>query len=83
MQKRSKLGKNNPQFGVIKSANTIAKLVKLIYVYNSLDMSHVGTFSTVQCIKEFKMGLDTLHKYLLSKKPFKGRIFSRVKLHNF
>jgi len=28
MQKRSKLGKNNPQFGVIKSANTIAKLVK-------------------------------------------------------
>ena len=46
-------------------------------------MSHVGTFSTVQCIKGFKMGLDTLHKYLLSKKPFKGRIFSRVKLHNF
>jgi hypothetical protein len=35
MQKRNKIGVNNPQFGVIKSSDTIEKLTKLVYVYNS------------------------------------------------
>jgi hypothetical protein len=49
MQKRNKIGVNNPQFGVIKSSDTIAKLTKLVYVYNSVDMSYIGSYSTVQC----------------------------------
>jgi len=83
MQSRDKTGKNNPQYGVIKSAATIAKLTKLIYVYNSLDMSYIGSYPTVKCSKEFGIGKDTLSKYLLSGLPFKGKIFSRIKLHNF
>ena len=82
MQKRSKIGVNNPQFGVIISPDTIVKLTKLVYVYNSVDKSYIGSYSTVQCSKEFNMGKDTLSKYLLNGFPFKGKIFSRVKLHN-
>jgi len=83
MQSRSKVGRKNPQFGVIKSPRTIARLTKLVYVYNSVNMSNIGSYSTVQCSKEFKMGKDTLSKYLLSGLQFKGKIFSRVKLHNY
>jgi group I intron endonuclease len=83
MQKRNKEGKNNPQFRVKKSAITIKKQTKLVYVYNSIDRSYIGTYSTVKCTKEFKMGKDTLSKYLLNKLPFKGKLFLRVKLHNF
>jgi len=94
MQKRNKIGVLNPQFGVIKSPETIAKLTKLVYVYKSIDMSYIGSYSTVQCSKEFNMGKDTLSKYLLSGLSFNpcpdtrsaggkgGKIFSRVKLHN-
>jgi hypothetical protein len=93
MQKRSKVGNNNPQIGVNKSAATIAKLTKLVYVYETVapnlikegcrsHMNLIGLYSTVKCSKKFNMGKDTLSKYLLSGKPFKGKIFSRVKLHN-
>ena len=82
MQKRNKIGVNNPQFGVIKSSDTIEKLTKLVYVYNSVDMSYIGSYSTVQCSKEFNMGKDTLSKYILNGFTFKGKIFSRVLLHN-
>jgi group I intron endonuclease len=82
MQKRNKIGVNNPQFGVIKTSKTIAKLTKLVYVYNSVDMSYLGSYSTIQCSKEFNMGKDTLSKYLINGFPFKGKIFSRIKLHN-
>ena len=58
MQKRSKVGKDNPQYGVKKSMQKarIKKLIKLVYVYNNEDMSYIGCYSTVQCSKEFKMG---------------------------
>ena len=56
MQKRSNIGVNNPQFGVIKSPDTIVKLTKLVYVYNSVDKSYIGSYSTDQCSKEFNMG---------------------------
>jgi group I intron endonuclease len=80
MQIRDKTGVNNPQFGL--SQKTLAKITKLIYVYNFLDMSFIASYPTVQCSKQFKMGKDTLNKYLKNGQPFKGKIFSRVKLHN-
>jgi group I intron endonuclease len=82
MQQRNKVGINNPQYGKIKSATTIAKLTKLVYVYNSTNKSFIGSYSTVQCSKVFNMGKDTLSKYLKNAQPFKGKIFSRVKLHD-
>jgi len=36
MQVRNKTGINNPQFGVKKSFETIAKLTKLVYVYEAV-----------------------------------------------
>ena len=83
MQKRDKKGKNNPMFGVKKSSATIAKIQKLVYVYEaegSATIKYIGVFPTVECAKHFKMGKDTLTKYLDSKVPFKGKIFSRVHL---
>jgi group I intron endonuclease len=81
IEMQKKIGVKNPQFGVIKYSDTIAKLTKLVYVYNSVDMSYIGSYSTVQCSKEFNMGKDTLSKYLLNGNTFKGKIFSRVLLH--
>ena len=81
MQKRNKSGVNNPLYGFVKSPSTIAKLTKLVYIYDAENMSYIGSYSTVECSKKFKMGKDTLSKYLLNGKPFKGRIFSRNMLH--
>lgn len=39
MQTRDKTGVNNPQFGIKKSTQTLAKITKLVYVYNFIDMS--------------------------------------------
>ena len=81
MQNRNKFGKNNPLHGKTKSFSTIVKLVKLVYVYNALDMSFIGEFSTVNCSKHYNMGKDTLTKYIKNGLSFKGKIFSRKKLH--
>jgi len=80
MQKRDKFGKNNPQFGVKKTQETRAKLIKLVYVYRAHDLTLIGEYSTVNCYKQFHMGSDTLTKYLKNGLPFKGLLFSRVKL---
>jgi group I intron endonuclease len=80
MKNRNKKGINNPMFGIKKSAITVAKLTKLVYVYNSNDMSYLGAFSTVECSKSFKLGKDTLSKYLKTGLPYKGKIYSRIRL---
>lgn len=64
MQKRDKKGINNPQYGVIKSPSTIAKLTKLIYVYDSTTNKLLGVYPTVECCKYYHMGKNTLKKYL-------------------
>jgi group I intron endonuclease len=81
MKNRDKKGVNNPQFGLKKTPETLAKIIKLVYVYNSTDMSYIGSYSTLKCSKEFKMGKDTLRKYIKNSQTFKGKIFSKVKLH--
>ncbi len=82
IQKRSKAGINNPQHGKIKSVETIAKLTKLVYVYNYDTKELIGTYSTVECAKKFKMGKDTLIKYLKNGQPYKNKIFSRTPINN-
>jgi len=56
MQTRDKSGPNNPLFGIKKSSITRAKLTKNIYVYYYLDLSLIGIFGTVKCVKKYKMG---------------------------
>jgi hypothetical protein len=79
-QTQDKTGVNNPQYGVVKSLETIAKLTKLVYVYDANTSELLGTYSTVNCAKQFNMGKNTLTKYLASGKPFKGLIFRRTKM---
>jgi len=55
MQSRDKSGINNPNYGNLKSSATLAKFTKLVYVYNSSDMSLIGEFSTVKCYNNLKM----------------------------
>ena len=74
---------NNPQYGKRKSDETLAKLIKLIYVYESETQTFIGSYSTGQCSKEFKMGKDTLTKYIKSGLPYKNKLFSKLKLHSF
>lgn len=81
MQKRDKTGPNNPMFGKVKTSETIKKLVKPVYVYDFKNKEYLGKFSTVNCSKQFNMGKDTLSKYIKNGLPFKGKIFSRNKLH--
>lgn len=81
IQTKDKSGSNNPLFGKTKSFSTLAKITKLVYVYNSLEMSFIGEFPTVQCVKHFKIGKETLTKYIKNNLPYKGQIFSRHKLH--
>jgi group I intron endonuclease len=80
MQKRDKKGENNPMFGIKKSAATIKKLQKLVYVYDANTLKLIDVLPTVICSKQFKMGKDTLSKYLKNNMPFKGKLFSRVPL---
>lgn len=75
MQTRDIRGILNPMYGKQKSAETLAKLQKLIYVYDSTTYNLIGTFPTVACSKHFKMGKDTLTKYLDTNVPFKGKLF--------
>ena len=78
MQKKDKSGANNPQFGVIKSQETIEKLSKFIYVYKNGE--YLGKFKTVECKKKFNIGYDTLKKYKDSNKSFKEMTFySKIK----
>jgi hypothetical protein len=80
MQNRAKKGKNNPMYGLKKSANTISKLQKLVYVYDYESKTLIGTYPTVECSKIFKMGKDTLSRYLKNGLPYKNHLFSRIKL---
>ena len=82
MQKRNKVGVNNPNFGKKKSLETLAKLTKLIYVYNFEDMAYIGSYPTVVCAKTFNIGKSTLSKYTKLGLPFKGKLYSKIKLHN-
>jgi len=41
----------------------------------------IGSYSTVQCSKELKIGKDTLTKYINNGLPYKNKLFSRIKLH--
>lgn len=81
MQKADRTGAKNSQFGVKKSAATLAKITKLVYVYKYDTMEFLGEYPTVICKKEFNVGYDTLKKYIANSQPFKNKLFSLKKLH--
>jgi group I intron endonuclease len=82
-QQNSKWGINNHMYGKTWSEERKKKVTKSIYVYDSNSHELLNYFSgTGLAIKGLKMGNDTLSKYLKSKKPFKGKLFSRIPIFN-
>lgn len=71
---RDKTGINNPQFGVVKSEHTLNKIRKVVYVYDN-KYTFLDKYGRVDCKLHFKIGYDTLRKYIDSGKIFKGHYF--------
>lgn len=81
-QKKDKFGPNNPQYGVKKSEETLAKLRRLVYVYDLNDnRKFLGSYGSVEFTRVFKIGHNTLTKYLKKDGKYKGFLFSREPLH--
>lgn len=76
-QKADKRGPNNPQWGVIKKLETVAKLTKLVYVFDASSGEQLGKYSTVICKKTYKIGYDTLKRCIETGETYKGKIFTR------
>jgi group I intron endonuclease len=82
-QKKDKSGANNPQFGVVKSEKTLAKLRRMVYVYDLNDNSKfLGGYATVEFTRVFKISSSTLYKVLKKDGVHKGLLLSRELLNN-
>ena len=79
IQTIDKRGKNNPQWGVVKTAETRAKLTKLVYVYDCFSGALLGQYSTVDCKTTYHMGYDTLMRCIKTGETYNGKIFTRIK----
>ena len=78
---RERKGGKNPMYGKPKSAETLLKLRKCIYVYDEKSKKLIIKYESFKvAVEDLKMGKDTLRKYALSNKPFRGRIFSYKEL---
>jgi len=75
-------GSNNPQYGVIKSPETVAKLTKYIYTYDAASgelLSHTGAVATK---RQHKIGYDTMMSCLASGLPHRGKYYSYTQRSN-
>jgi len=75
-------GVNNPMYGKAKSEETLAKLRKMVWVYDMEKNSKLlGVFPTVMCTKTFNIGYETLTKRLQDGRLHKGKYFSKTPLN--
>jgi len=74
---KDKSGINNPMYSKNHSIDTLEKLRKKVYVYNSntkeLEKVYKGI---VVASKDLKISYETLKKYCESNKVYKNKIFS-------
>lgn len=52
-----------------------------MFMIPKLCILFLEKYPTVECSKTFKLGKDTLSKYIKLGIPFKGKLYSRTKLH--
>jgi len=78
-QVRDKSGKNNPMYGKTKSDDTLAKLKKMIFVYDvTQNYKLLGVYPTVMWARIFKLCNNTLTKRIKNKEIHKGKyLFSK------
>lgn len=76
---KSKKGVNNPMYGTKKSQETLLKIRKPIYIYNS-NKELINSFEkTIDAAKLLKIGAPTLKKYKDTGKLYKGiYIYSKL-----
>lgn len=75
-QIRDKSGENNPKFGNTKSEQTLAKLRKMIFVYDvTQNYKLLGVYPTVMCTRLFKLCNNTLKKRINNKEIHNGKYF--------
>jgi group I intron endonuclease len=75
---KDRSGVNNPMYGKAKSEKTLAKLRKMVWVYDvEKNYKLLGIFPTVMCTKTFHIGYEALTKRLQDGKIHKGKYFSR------
>ena len=75
-QIRDKSGINNPMFGKTKSEQTLAKLRKMIFVYDvTQNYKLLGVYPTVMCTRLFKLCNNTLKKRINNKEIHNGKYF--------
>lgn len=75
-QIRDKSGENNPMFGITKSEQTLAKLRKMIFVYDvTQNYKLLGVYPTVMCTRLFKLCNNTLKKRVNNKEIHNGKYF--------
>jgi group I intron endonuclease len=79
---KNKSGINNPMYGKTHNVETLEKLRKKVYVYNSdtkqLEKVYKGI---VIASKDLKISYETLKKYSRSNKVYKNKIFSFYSLY--
>jgi len=78
-QSRDKSGENNPMFGKAKPEQTLAKLRKMVFVYDvTQDYKLLGVYPTVMCTRLFKLCNNTLRKRINNKEIHNGKyLFSK------
>lgn len=75
-QVKDKSKENNPMFGKVKSEETLAKLRKMIFVYDVTQNSKLlGVYPTVTCARIFRICNNTLTKRINNKEIHKGKYF--------
>lgn len=75
-QIRDKSGENNPMFGKTKSEQTLAKLRKMIFVYDvTQNYKLLGVYPTVMCTRLFKLCNNTLRKRIDNQEIHNGKYF--------
>jgi hypothetical protein len=69
---KDKKGVNSPMFGKIKSKETLAKIRKTVYVYNS-DKIFINCYESIGlAVKDLQISSDTIKKYKDTDKLYKN-----------
>jgi len=78
---KDKTGANNPMFGKPKSPETLAKLSKKVYVYDSNTKELIKCYDSYKsAVKNLSVSYETIKKYLDTAIAYKNKLFYSKKL---
>jgi group I intron endonuclease len=78
---KDRSGVNNPQYGTKKSADTLDKLRKKVYVYDKNKILIHSYAGIVIASKEIHISSQTINKYIDTEKMYKNYFFRRGAPH--